>query len=52
MAPFADYEERTDAAAAAMVDLCKSRVRAAEQAVEDYQAFAKLHRQLASEAVK
>jgi hypothetical protein len=52
MAPYADYEARADAAAAAMVDLCKSRVRAAEQAVEDYLAFAKLHRQLAAEAME
>lgn len=50
MSPYAHYEERADTTAPAFVELCKSRVRGAEQAAADYLAFAKLHRQMAVEA--
>jgi hypothetical protein len=52
MAPYVDYKQRTDAAAATAVELCKSQVRAAEEAVEAYLTFAGLHRQMATASME
>lgn len=48
MDPYADYDPGANARWNAIVELCKSRVRGAEQAAEDYLTLAKVHRQLAA----
>jgi len=50
MDPYADYDPGANAKWNAIVEMCKSRVRGAEQAAEDYLTLAKVHRQLAAAA--
>lgn len=50
MEPYVDYDQRTNAEWTAIVDACKSRVRGAEQAAEDYLTLARVHRQMAAAA--
>jgi hypothetical protein len=50
MEPYVDYDPGTSAQWDAFVEACESRVRAAEQAAEDYRTLARLHKQIAAEA--
>ena len=50
MAPYADYDPGTGSEWTAIIEACKSRVRGAEQAAEDYLTLARVHRQMAAAA--
>lgn len=50
MTPYADYDPGTNAEWTAIVEACRSRVRGAEQAAEDYLTLARVHRQMAATA--
>jgi hypothetical protein len=48
MAPNVAYDQGTNAEWNAIIEACKSRVRGAEQAAEDYLTLARVHRQMAA----
>lgn len=50
MAPYVAYDQGTNTEWTATIEACKSRVRGAEQAVEDYLTLARVHRQMAAAA--
>lgn len=50
MDPYADYDPGANAKWNAIIEMCKSRVRGAEQAAEDYLTLARVHRQLAADS--
>ncbi len=50
MAPYVSFDQGTSTEWNAIIEACKSRVRGAEQAAEDYLTLARVHRQMAAEA--